>query len=152
VAVFVVTESVKRRLHGSIDEETVKTVAALENVTVASHSRTHPLLSRLSDAQVDEEVRGSKQDLEAMLGRPVDFFAYPSGDIDERVVRITGESGYKLAFTTSQKRLKGIPAGLHSLTRVKITRSADNPLVFWVKLSGIYQLFKEQRERLKPPA
>jgi peptidoglycan/xylan/chitin deacetylase (PgdA/CDA1 family) len=49
-------------------------------VAVESHSVSHPAFSNLTPEQHEEELRQSKRDLEARLGRPVSFFAYPYGD------------------------------------------------------------------------
>lgn len=48
-------------------------------VTIGSHTRSHPLLPTLSDAQLHDEIVGSKQTLETRLDRSVDYFSYPNG-------------------------------------------------------------------------
>lgn len=50
-------------------------------VTIGSHTRTHPLLTMLTDAQLQDEIVGSRQVLEAGLDRPVELFCYPNGII-----------------------------------------------------------------------
>jgi peptidoglycan/xylan/chitin deacetylase (PgdA/CDA1 family) len=72
-------------------------------VEIGSHSRTHPQLSQLDDAALDDELRGSKDDLESWLGRPVRHFAYPSGDHDPRVVGAVKRAGYASAWTTDPR-------------------------------------------------
>jgi len=37
----------------------------------------------------------------ALLGREVDFLAYPFGHVDERVEAAPGSAGYRAAFSTS---------------------------------------------------
>lgn len=61
---------------------------------VHSHSRTHPRLSSLPAAQIEDELRGSKDDLEAILGAPVTQFSIPGGDHDQRVLDIARRAGY----------------------------------------------------------
>jgi peptidoglycan/xylan/chitin deacetylase (PgdA/CDA1 family) len=77
---------------------------AAEGVTIAAHSRSHPILTTLSDAELDEELRSSRADIARELGTDVPCFAYPSGMHDDRVVRATERAGYEVAFTT----LRGI--------------------------------------------
>lgn len=72
-------------------------------VEIGSHSRSHPQLSQLDDAALDSELRGSKDDLESWLGRPVRHFAYPSGDHDPRVVAAVKRAGYASAWTTEPR-------------------------------------------------
>lgn len=66
---------------------------------VGSHTRTHPHLTRTSDAELAAELEGSRSELEARLGRPCRTLAYPYGDHDERVVEAAGRAGYEAAST-----------------------------------------------------
>jgi len=50
------------------------------NVSVQSHGVSHGVFSRMSDGEVDQELRASKALLESRLNKPVDFMAYPYGD------------------------------------------------------------------------
>lgn len=61
---------------------------------VGSHSRNHFHLTRLPTAKLRDELRGSKADLEDLLGDTVRFFAYPYHDLDERVMAEVAEAGY----------------------------------------------------------
>ena len=71
-----------------------------KGVCVASHSRTHRNLPALDDKNLDDELTGSKQQLEALLGREVKHFAFPSGDYDNRVTFRLKELGYQWGWTT----------------------------------------------------
>lgn len=73
---------------------------ASEGVTVGSHTRTHPLLTRIPIEEVRAEVAGSLRDLERELGMVLPILAYPAGAFDDGVVRILADEGYVLAFTT----------------------------------------------------
>ena len=56
-------------------------------VEIGSHTRTHPILSGCSDADVTAEIAGSKAEIEAAIGRRVSTFCYPNGlseDFDPR--------------------------------------------------------------------
>jgi peptidoglycan/xylan/chitin deacetylase (PgdA/CDA1 family) len=61
---------------------------------VGSHTRTHPHLTALSDRELEEELRGSREDCEAMIERSCESIAYPYGDHDLRVVAAARRSGY----------------------------------------------------------
>jgi peptidoglycan/xylan/chitin deacetylase (PgdA/CDA1 family) len=67
---------------------------------IGSHSRTHPFLTRLSESQLEDEIRGSRQTIEDRLGAPVRFFCYPHGLHDDRCVRLLEGAGYAGACTT----------------------------------------------------
>ena len=71
-----------------------------EGVTLAPHTRTHPLLTRVPVRQMREEVAASRDDLARETGACPPVFAYPAGACDSRVEAVLREEGFKLAFTT----------------------------------------------------
>ena len=76
-------------------------LADLESAGVrfAAHSRTHPRLDRADDRELEDELRGSRQDLEDRLGRPCRLFAYPYGLAPSRV-REAAARHFDAAFGT----------------------------------------------------
>jgi peptidoglycan/xylan/chitin deacetylase (PgdA/CDA1 family) len=87
-----------------LDWEQVK-IMARSGIDFGSHSVTHPILTRLTGlAQVEQEIRGSKGRIEAVLDRPVAHFAFPNGqpeDISDEVLRVVRDAGFITAVTTS---------------------------------------------------
>jgi len=71
------------------------------NITIGSHTKSHPMLKYLPEKKIRDEVRDSKEILERNLGRKVKFIAYPGGSYDERVKSIVKESGYAAACGTN---------------------------------------------------
>lgn len=75
------------------------------NIEIGGHTITHPILSCISDDEARAEIVGNKQQLEAILGKPLRLFAYPNGkqhiDFDMRHARMVEEAGYDAAFTTA---------------------------------------------------
>jgi peptidoglycan/xylan/chitin deacetylase (PgdA/CDA1 family) len=69
-------------------------------VTIGSHTVTHPDLTTLADADALAELRNSRRKLERHLKRPVQWFAYPAGAHDARIVELVRRAGYVLAVTT----------------------------------------------------
>lgn len=65
-----------------------------------SHARTHLRLPELSDAQLERELRGSREALEELLGDEVRYLAYPFGAEDQRVREAARSAGYRAAFST----------------------------------------------------
>ena len=64
---------------------------------VGPHSRTHPHLTRLGDAELAAELEDSRTECEQALGRTCDTLAYPYGDVDARVVDAARAAGYTAA-------------------------------------------------------
>ena len=73
---------------------------AAEGVTIGSHTRTHPLLTRVSLEEARAEVMGSFRDLERELGTAAPILAYPAGAFDEALVTMLAGEGLALGFTT----------------------------------------------------
>jgi peptidoglycan/xylan/chitin deacetylase (PgdA/CDA1 family) len=68
-------------------------------IAIGCHTATHPYLSRLSKSDLEDELRGSRADIEQRIGRAVDTFAYPYGDAPAAVQQAAGRV-YKLAVST----------------------------------------------------
>jgi peptidoglycan/xylan/chitin deacetylase (PgdA/CDA1 family) len=71
-----------------------------QGVEIASHTLTHPILTKVTDERLRRELKDSRSRLEEMLGRAVKAFCYPNGDHDERVLKETERAGYDCAVTT----------------------------------------------------
>lgn len=71
-------------------------------MTIGAHTRTHPILSKLSREAQRDELRGGKAWLEAALGRTVATLAYPVGSPDaftDTTRREARRAGYRAAFS-----------------------------------------------------
>jgi peptidoglycan/xylan/chitin deacetylase (PgdA/CDA1 family) len=77
---------------------------ASARATIAAHTRHHPRLTTLTTDALDEELLGSRQDLQARLGTAPTHFAYPFGDVDDRVASRAGQY-FTQALTTEHRRL-----------------------------------------------
>lgn len=69
--------------------------------TVGAHTTTHPMLRNVANAK--EEIVDNKVWLEALLGHPVDYLAYPYGkhsSVSTRIQQLAKEAGFKCAFGT----------------------------------------------------
>lgn len=81
-------------------------VRALERtglVTFGAHTASHEIVSRLDDAELAEEVRGSVRAVADAVARPSRTFAYPNGrreDFDPRAARELASVGVTAAVTT----------------------------------------------------
>lgn len=69
-------------------------------ISFASHTVDHYGVTSLTDDQVTYEVTQSKKDLEKHLGYPINWLAYPYGDVNERTAMLTKKAGYLGAFGT----------------------------------------------------
>ena len=87
----------------TMDWEALRAAAA-SGVEIGSHTVSHPHLPRLSDAELDRELRESKSELEDELGAPCPHLAYPYGEEDDRVRAAARRAGYDSAFAVDPGR------------------------------------------------
>jgi peptidoglycan/xylan/chitin deacetylase (PgdA/CDA1 family)/GT2 family glycosyltransferase len=66
-----------------------------EGIHFGAHTQTHPHLTALSREKMQQEIHGSKQDLQKMLQIPVETFAYPYGDFNASVKEVVEEAGFR---------------------------------------------------------
>ncbi|MEO5953111.1 MAG: polysaccharide deacetylase family protein [Chloroflexia bacterium] len=85
-----------------LDWQEVKALSEAGDITIGSHTRSHPILSRTTAQQMQEEIKGSWDDLSANLSRPLPLFAYPNGQayaINEANQQTVKQAGLPGAFT-----------------------------------------------------
>jgi hypothetical protein len=73
-------------------------------MTIGSHTKRHALLTNESHERVITEIVESRRLLEARLGMPIRYFAYPDGRFNPAVVRALATAGYRAAFGACQHR------------------------------------------------
>ncbi len=106
-------------------------------VEIGSHSMSHPVLPKINDEHLRQELAGSRETLEKMLNRKIKLFSFPYGAFDDRVVNGCRAAQYDrvfsalpvLAFTKPQEFLTG---------RVGVNPT-DWPIEFRLKLAGAYR-------------
>ena len=118
-----------------ISEENLFKMSKNKLVTIGSHTITHPLLSQCSKSEIKKEIFESKEYLEMLIGKSVDYFAYPSGDYNEEVINQVIACGYRAGFGIDTIKNFGFPS--HEIPRVGIY--SNNISYLSAKLSGLYQ-------------
>jgi peptidoglycan/xylan/chitin deacetylase (PgdA/CDA1 family) len=111
-----------KNLHvsGGLSERQVRRLIAA-GWELASHSLTHPNLPGLDDLTLRREVTRSRAVLRVLFRVPVDFFCYPAGRYDPRVVRAVRRAGYLGATTTVDGLAR--PEQPYELRRVRVSGS-----------------------------
>lgn len=84
-------------------------------IEIGSHSKTHPDLRRLSVAEAQREIGGSRAEIENHLGQAVTSFAYPFGETSPLSTECVKKE-FHAACTTILQRANG--GSLHRLPRV----------------------------------
>ncbi|MFB6257756.1 MAG: polysaccharide deacetylase family protein [Flavobacteriales bacterium] len=79
-----------------------------ESIGLGAHTVHHPYLPSLKDeAEIEQEMKASKERIQEMTGRRVRTFAYPFGGVDERAQAIASEH-FDLSFTTEGSLMEGM--------------------------------------------
>jgi peptidoglycan/xylan/chitin deacetylase (PgdA/CDA1 family) len=100
---------------------------------IASHTRRHRVLQTLSDAELVDELVGSRQDLEREIGRPVRAVAYPVGLSivgEPRIRHAVAAAGYRVGFTNASginSLWRGVDA--YDVRRCATDRGMSDPLL-----------------------
>lgn len=87
---------------------------------IEAHGVEHVRFSALDAAGQQRQLRGSKQLLEARLGHPVDFFAYPFGSFTWRSRDLAEQAGYRAALAVQ----KGL-GSRYALKRVSLQAGGE---------------------------
>jgi peptidoglycan/xylan/chitin deacetylase (PgdA/CDA1 family) len=114
---------------------------AAAGMDVESHSRRHRVLQTLDPIALEDELSGSRKDLEAQLGRPVQAIAYPVGRRIAHLPPIRNAveaAGYKIGFTnmSGASRIwpgtlgKLIPTDRFDVARLATDRTMSDAMFF----------------------
>lgn len=134
--VFVVTDYMGRRNDwetppaGLGSKEILTWEEALElsamGIEIGSHTRTHPDLRHLSEAEARHEIAGSRLEIEDHLDQPVRSFAYPFGETNPVSTEYVKKE-FQAACTTVLQRANGEP--LHNLPRIDMYYVRTQPML-----------------------
>jgi peptidoglycan/xylan/chitin deacetylase (PgdA/CDA1 family) len=90
---------------------------------IDAHTISHPDLTTLDDTQLQQEIAGSRKQIQGQYGVPVNFFCYPAGRFDDRVIQAVKAAGF-LGATTTQLGLAKPGDNPYKLSRVRVNGSA----------------------------
>ena len=124
--------------------------SAARGIEFGAHSRTHADFTRLNDAQLDDELGGSREDLAALLGEPVTTFAYPFGHYNQAAAACARRS-IPLAFTTDDglNTLATDRALLHRNMVYAWDRPIDLASLVWLGWNPLRTCILAARRRLR---
>src|SRR5438552_4473024 len=91
---------------------------------IGCHSMTHSYLTGLDDVGLQREILQAKQQLEQVIGLPVEHFSCPGGIYDRRVAYTARGAGYR-SVATSRIRANGTSTDPFALGRVAVMRGTE---------------------------
>ena len=109
--------------HAPLRWDDVRALAKSGVVEFGAHTRTHPILSRLSKVgEIEEEICGSKRRIEHEAGIEVRHFCYPNGtpaDFTPQAVEVVKAGGFVSAVIGS-RGVNRAGANLFELNRIAV--------------------------------
>lgn len=124
-----------------MDWNELREVAADPLATIGAHTVSHPILSRLSESEVRDELGRARDVIQQELGREVRHLGYPYGSVDavgEREFAIAKELGFDTATTTRLGVLKSDDgANLMALPRINVDGRYQRQRYLDVLISGV---------------
>jgi peptidoglycan/xylan/chitin deacetylase (PgdA/CDA1 family) len=103
----------------TLGEDELRALAAGDLVEIGAHTVTHPRLPAISSERQLEEIRSSRQQLSALLGRNVSLFSYPFGAHDRVSVACARKAGVTCACTTEDGAVRS-STDPHRLPRIYV--------------------------------
>jgi peptidoglycan/xylan/chitin deacetylase (PgdA/CDA1 family) len=104
-----------------------------EGIDFGAHTVSHPILTELPLGLARREIVESKKHIEEAIGKPANFFSYPSGIFNDEIVKIVSESGFVGAVTTNPKWITP-RTNPYKLGRMAVSQDYN---LFRVILSGL---------------
>ena len=131
---------------GYLSEAELREIARHPLVTIGAHGLWHRHFTRLSNDEARVELRESRNLLKNITGRRIDLMAWPYGECDPGLERMSQACGYRAAWSV----WKGTNS-TYSRWRVPLGRR-DNMVRFIAKVSGAYlptKLLEQRWDRIR---
>lgn len=139
-AIFVIVNKVGTP--GFLTWPQIKEMSDSGLITIGSHTMTHFWLLNSEDAFLENELVNSRKILEEKLGKKVSVFCYPMGAFDAKSKKAVENAGYACAVATNPENVS--PEDIFAIKRIKVSRVADNMLIFWGDTTRVYTWFKRK--------
>ncbi len=108
--------------------EELTALASDPNIEIGAHSVSHPALPALSAEVRWQEIRGSKEDLEKLLNRPIRQFSYPFGISDRETAAMVRAAGFDRAWKIGGTA-DGVDTATFQLKRLLVSDWSGDELV-----------------------
>lgn len=111
---------------------------SLAVVTYGGHTHTHPIMSSLTEEELDFEIKTCKERIFEETGIHPKSFAYPNGtlaDYNELSLKVLKKHGFKIAYTTNEG-FNDIDASLMEIKRIPTTANNLADFVWLISRVG----------------
>ena len=88
---FYITKSYQHIERGLTADEIIELSQKHE---IGAHTLTHPDLDKIDPKRAEDEILGSKEYLENLLGIEIKMFCYPRGKFNDEIIKIVEKAGF----------------------------------------------------------
>jgi peptidoglycan/xylan/chitin deacetylase (PgdA/CDA1 family) len=110
--------------------------------TISSHSHSHPMLASLqNESEITEELLLSANIINREISKKPLTISYPIGSFDDRVIRLSGQAGYKYGLAVEQQFFNFNEKDFFKIPRVELYQEP-----WWkqqLRISGVYSRLKK---------
>jgi peptidoglycan/xylan/chitin deacetylase (PgdA/CDA1 family) len=127
----------------TMSAEQIRETAARDRwITWGAHGVTHRRLPALPDGEARDELAESRAQLEELVNRPVEDFAFPYGDWSHRLIRQAFDCGFRRVHVFDSigdgaARAAGVGEGAEVVVRMEMSPDAW-PLELYLTAAGGY--------------
>lgn len=100
IHIYICTKFLKNNYNDYLNKNELRKLSNYDNVTIGSHTLSHPLLSKLTNKEIFTELSESKKIIEDIISCEVNQISYPNGSFSNEVVEISKELGYLIGLTS----------------------------------------------------
>ena len=113
-------------------------------IEFGAHTFNHPKINKISEQEIEYQIRDSKKILEDKIGNEIITFAYPYGILNDYAKKIAEDTGYTFALATDSGSVC-LSDDLYQIRRIAIFPNT-NLRSFKRKVKGNYNFIKIKRE------
>ncbi len=94
-------------------------------VDIESHTKNHYNLANLTVSEVDDQLRGSKEEIKAQIGKESLIISLPYGGGNKKIIEQCGNNGYKMTTLVYPNIINKINGFTNRVSRIPITNESD---------------------------
>jgi len=124
----------------ALDWNQARAMARTGLVNFGCHTVSHPVLSRLDEAQCRSEIIQARDRITDELQAPPEFFAYPYGGLDDIGAFAPGlvaRCGFRAAFTTARKLLRAANGQTETYAIPRLVLESEDLVMTRTHISGL---------------
>lgn len=116
-----------------MDEAELKEIGDHPDYEIGAHGFYHTDLSALTEAELEDELKRSKDYLKQVSGKDTGSIAFPYGNYNQAVIDACRQHGFRYLFRTEKEMTTGSEPGLYERFTVNPFVSALNQLYYIAK-------------------